>query len=173
MSPFTRLVALIWQIIESDSVRPFIPLYYIPWLIWGILATTVFPPIAIIEETMGHPGYVLWVWSTICGTSAAVTGLLMRHGGEALISMSKPLLARDWMGLCLQCGGHSCMCVLLILFEISAITAVLDRSAEGTYAGMTLFAAFVLSSYLIGTGLLALQCLRKLWMGEQLKRRLQ
>lgn len=65
------------------------------------------------------------------------------------------------------------MCVLLILFEISAITAVLDRSAEGTYAGMTLFAAFVLSSYLIGTGLLALQCLRKLWMGEQLKRRLQ
>jgi hypothetical protein len=63
------------------------------------------------------------------------------------------------------------MCVLLILFEISAVSgAITYWQSEGVYAGMTILIAFLLSSYMFGTAILSLQCLRKIQKGEQLKR---
>lgn len=158
-----------WSLIQSDSVRPFISLFYAPWLMWALLAAFVFPPVQIIQEQMGHGVYVAWVWISIPGTLAPIIGLQMRHGGASIEEMNSPLLFRDWMGLFLQWGGHSCMCVLLILFEVSATLAALNYSGPNNYAGVTIFAAFLLSAYMFGTALLAVQCLRKIWRGEELR----
>jgi hypothetical protein len=71
----------------------------------------------------------------------------------------------------MQATGHAVMCVLLVLFEISAVTGALDyKVTQGLYAGMTILCAFLLSSYMLGTALLSMQCLRKMWKGEQLGR---
>jgi hypothetical protein len=62
------------------------------------------------------------------------------------------------------------MCVLLILFEISAVRGALDYwNTQATYAGMTILVAHLLSAYMLGTALLSMQCLRKVWKGEQLR----
>lgn len=160
-----------WELIESDSVRPFISLYYTPWLAWAILATFWFPPVSIIQESMGHAGYVGWVWATIPATLVPMIGLAMRHGGSSVEDMTTPLLVRDWFGLFLQWGGHACACVLLVLFEISAVMGALNYEGPSPYAGMTIFVAFLLSAYTLGTGLLSVQCLRKIWKAEELKRK--
>lgn len=169
--PRRRLVARFWDFVEDDSVRGFIPLYYTPWLIWAIFATFLFPPVSILQEAMGHGVYVAWVWITIPGAIAPLVGLAMRHGGSDIDDMGDLLLFRDWMGLCLQATGHAVMCVLLILFEYSAILGAMAYwKSEGVYAGMTILVAFLLSSYMFGTAVLSLQCLRKIHKGEQLKR---
>jgi hypothetical protein len=160
-----------WRLLENDSVRPFITMYYIPWLIWSVLATIWFPPVGIIESTMGHTVYVAWVWMTIPGTLAPMIGLALQAGGKPVAMMSTPLLFRDWLGLVGQAGGHACMCILLLLFEISATRGAMEyMAAEGVYAGLTIFVVFILSPYVLATGLLSGQCLRKMWIGEQLKR---
>jgi hypothetical protein len=160
-----------WTLLENDSVRPFISLYYIPWLAWAVLATFLFPPVTIIETAMGHGVYVLWVWATIPGTAAPMVGLAMRHGGSSVADISTRLLFRDWMGLWLQAVGHAVVCVLLILFEVSAVIGAMDYAeTQGKTAGMTILVTFLLSAYTVGTALLSMQCLRKLWKGEQLRR---
>lgn len=159
-----------WKLVEDDSVRRFIPIYYTPWLVWAIFATFLFPPVGILETAMGHLVYVAWVWITIPGAAIPMIGLVMRHGGADIHKMTTPLLLRDWMGLVMQATGHAVMCVLLILFEYSAaIGAVNYMATQGGYAGMTILVAFLLSSYMFGTALLSMQCLRKMWKGEQLR----
>jgi len=105
-------------------------------------------------------------------TGWTVRRRVRQHDGDSDIDdMSELLLFRDWMGLCLQATGHAVMCVLLILFEYSATRgAIAYWRAEGVYAGMTILIAFLLSSYMFGTAVLALQCWRKIQKGEQLKR---
>jgi hypothetical protein len=163
--------ARFWSLVDSDSVRPFVSMYYIPWLLWALLATFLFPPVAIIETTMGHTVYVAWTWIAIPGTLASMAGLAMRHGGGDIHDMTTPLLLRDFMGLVLQATGHAVMCILLLLFEICAVAGVIDyKATQGVYAGMTILVAFLLSSYMVGTALLSLNSLRKLYKGEQFKR---
>lgn len=165
--------AKFWELLENDSVRPFVSMYYAPWLVWAVLAVFWFPPVTIIETVMGHQVYVAWVWLAIPGTLAPMIGMALRHGGSAYEDMTRPLLFADWMGLWMQATGHAVMCVLLVLFEYSAITGALDyKATQGLYAGMTILVAFLLSSYMLGTALLSAQCLRKIWKGEQLARRL-
>lgn len=166
-----RVLQRFWALLENDSVRPYITMYYVPWLTWAILATLWFPPVTIIASPMGHAVYVAWVWMTIPGTLAPMTGLMLQAGGKPVAQMSTPLLFRDWLGLVMQAGGHACMCILLLLFEISAARGAMEyMAAEGVYAGLTIFVVFILSPYVLATGLLSLQCLRKMWIGEQLKR---
>jgi hypothetical protein len=163
--------AQFWELLEDDSVRRFVPVYYAPWLTWAIFATFWFPPVGIIQEAMGHTVYTLWVWITIPGTLAPMIGLVLRHGGSSFADMTKPLLLQDWMGLVMQATGHAVMCVMLVLLEYSAIVGAIDyMTTQGLYAGMTILVAFLLSSYMIGTFWLSMQCLRKLWKGEQLQR---
>lgn len=160
-----------WEFVEDDSVRNFIPLYYLPWLLWAIFATFLFPPVSILQDAMGHNAYIAWVWMTIPGAVGPLVGLMMRHGGSDIANMSTPLLLRDWMGLVLQGTGHAMMCVLLILFEISAVEGAINyMQTEGLYAGMTILVAFLLSSYMFGTFVLSLQAVRKIQKGKQLKR---
>lgn len=156
--------------IESNSVRHLIPVFYTPWLLWAILATFWLPPVTIIQQAMGHSTYVFWLWLTIPGTLAPMVGLWLRDGGTDIEDMNSPILRKDWWGLALQWGGHSCMAVLLLLFEISAVKGALAYDGPSSYAGMTIFAAFVLSSYNFGLFMLALQILFKLIRAEELKK---
>lgn len=157
--------------LDSDSVRPWIPMYYIPWLAWAVLATFWLPPVAIIQEAMGPITYLLWVWLTIPSTISPIAGLKMRHGGSSLQAMSNLLLLRDWMGLVFQVLGHALSCILLIMFEISAIIGAAEYVGPSTYPGLTIFAAVMLVPWTTGTAMLCAQCLRKVQRGLQLERR--
>lgn len=156
--------------LESDSVRPWVPMYCAAWLIWALLATFLFPPVSTIEQAMGSEAYWLWVWMAIPGNIGPIIGLQMRHGGSALQSISTPLLLRDWMGLFFQAGGHAICCLLLIQFEISVIIAAATYEGPAAYAGMTIFAGVMLSPWTGGTFILCAQTLRKLQKGLRLER---
>lgn len=156
--------AKFWHLVDGDSVRPFIPLYYTPFLLWGVYGTFFASPITLIVDQMSQAAYDAWVWMPIPATTAALAGLAMRHGGAALNAMSTPLLFRDWMGLYLQLAGHACMFLVLLTFEITSIS--------GAYWGQPVISVFLISSYTIGVLLLAMQCARKIQRGLQLGRRL-
>lgn len=159
--------------LDSDSVRDWIPPYCAVWLCWASFALTVFPPISTISKTMGVDGYYTWVAIAIPANIAPIVGLLMRHGGSAVQSMSNRLLLRDWMGLGFQLAGH-CVChVLLLMFQVSAWSAAWSYDGPAEYAGMTIFAASMLLAWTGGTLLLAAQCIRKLQRGLQIERETQ
>ena len=159
-----RIWLQFWNLVDSDSVRPFIWLYYIPLMLWGVYATFVADPIPMLLSAMGPMLYEVWSITPILGTGAAMLGLWLRHGGSSFIDIHPPLLRRDWLGLWLQLGGHLSMCMVLLALEVSFISEA--------YWGQPIISAFALSSYCIGTFLLSLQCGRKLWRGELLTRQL-
>src|ERR1700754_3904479 len=100
--------AAFWELVDSDSVRPFIWLYYIPLLLWGIYAVGWAEPIPTLQPIIGGWIYEVWEWMPIPGTLACMVGLGIRHGGTAVSQMSAPLLFRDWLGLWLQATSHAC-----------------------------------------------------------------
>jgi hypothetical protein len=151
-----------WALIDSDSVRPFVFLYYIPLLLWGVYAIVWADQIAFLQPILGPWLYTLWVWIPVPGTLSAMIGLALRNGGTANVEITSPLLRRDFLGLCMQASGHASMFLVLLAFEIGTIS--------GAYWGQPVLSAFALFSYVLGTAILSLQCVRKLWRGEQLKR---
>lgn len=155
---FVRFMAMV----DGDSVRPFIWLYYIPLFFWGIYGTFLAEPLPIMEPVVGAGFYRVWTFLPIVATSTALAGLTLRHGGSSLASMSTPLLFRDWIGLWMQVGGHACMSLVFWSWEVGAISAA--------YWGQPVISVFALLPYAFGTAILALQCMRKLWRGEQLER---
>ena len=169
MSRLRSFWELFWGLIDSDSIRPFVNLYYAPLLVFSVVAI-VFMPAPIDNPMVGDLPVEMWVWVQMGATTAAMTGLALRHGGTSVADMSTLQLRRDWFGLCLQAGGHAAMCVMLLEFEI----AVGKFLASGALPISTLiwwllaFGCAAISSYVIGTGLLALQCLRKIHKGLKL-----
>jgi hypothetical protein len=165
--------AKFWELVDSDSVRPFIWLYYIPLLAFSAVAVVVAVILslaAIQPDTLG----VLWIWVQIPATTSAMIGLSLRHGGTPVDEMSNPLLFRDWMGLFMQFGGHACMAVVLLAFELVA-GSVVALGPTGVPGGalvwwIILFAMFAISSYVIGCALLSLQVARKIKRGRDLRR---
>lgn len=150
----TKLLALI----DSDSVRPFIWLYYLPFLLWGFYGTFAAEPIALIVKQMGQIAYDVWVVAPIPATIICLFGLWMRHGGSPAEKITHNMLRRDYLGLWMQFGGHTCMAMVLAVFEITGIA--------GAYWGQPVISVFLISSYSFGVFILALQCLRKLWRGR-------
>lgn len=167
----SRLKAWWIEKLDNDSVRPWVPMYYYPWLAWALLATFWLPPVNIIEEGMGSVVYMFWVVLAIPGTLGPIMGLRMRHGGSAVQAMSVLLLLRDWMGLIFQAGGHAVSCVLLLMFEIAAWIGAWNYEGPQAYAGLTIFAAVMLIPWTSGTAMLCAQCLRKIQRGLQIERR--
>jgi hypothetical protein len=166
----TRIKTWWIEALDNDSVRPWVPMYYYPWLAWAILATFWLPPVSIIEEGMGSVIYMAWVVLAIPGTIGPIMGLRMRHGGSTIQSMSILLLLRDWMGLIFQAGGHAISCILLVMFEIAACMGAWNYVGPRPYAGLTIFAAVMLLPWTTGTAILCAQCLRKIQRGLQLER---
>lgn len=149
--------------LENDSVRPFIWLYYVPLLTYGMFAVAWPKATSIIDPTLGEAGARLWVAACIAGTTTAMVGLGLRHGGTPAADMSTALLRQDWLGLWMQTGGHAAMFVVLLSFEVAALSS--------PYVWLVVFCVFAVSSYVIGCVLLTLQCARKLYRGWQLERR--
>lgn len=157
-----KILAKFWALLDSDSVRPFIFLYYIPLLLWGVYAILWADHIPFLDPILRGWLYTLWVWVPVPGTLSAMVGLALRHGDTSILDIRSPLLRRDFLGLCLQASGHASMFLVLLAFEVGTVT--------GAYWGQPVLSAFALSSYVMGTAILTMQCLRKLWRGEQLKK---
>lgn len=164
----------IWWLdrLDNDSVRQWVPPYCSAWLLWALLATILFPPVATISEAMGESSYYLWVWLSIPANMFPIIGLWMRHGGSAIVDMSNRLLFRDWMGLVFQVAGHAVCFILMVLFQVSAWVAAFNYTGPSAYAGMTIFAAMMLLPWTFGTLLLCAQCVRKIQRGQEIERRL-
>lgn len=156
--------------LNSDSVREFIPHYNIAWLAWAVLALFALPAVATVSESMGWVAYWWWVGLAIPANALPIIGLRMRHGGQAIQEMSEKLLKLDWWGLSFQAAGHALACGLLIVFEISCIITVVTYDGPALYAGLTVFAMFVLFPWLEGTFLLCAQCLAKIERGKQIEK---
>lgn len=164
-----RVKAWLLDRLDNDSVRPWIPPFCAAWLTWAVLAAVWLPPVTIIEDAMGHTAYVLWVLMAIPGNLTPIVGLRMRHGGSSIHNMSDELLARDWAGLFLQTTGHAVCCVLLLMFEVAAVIGAVTYSGPNVYAGVTVFAAFMLLPWTGATALLCAQAMRKVQRGLALE----
>jgi hypothetical protein len=156
--------------LDNDSVRAWVPPYCAVWLTWALFALSALPPISTISETMGVPGYYVWVIIAIPANLAPIIGLWMRHGGSAIKDMSNRLLFWDWMGLILQATGHLVCHVLMLMFQASAWLAAWSYDGPSEYAGMTVFAASMLLPWTFGTLLLCAQCVRKFQRGLEIER---
>jgi hypothetical protein len=155
--------------LDSDSVREFVPHYNAAWLAWAFLATFLLPAVPTVSEAMGVPAYWVWTWLAIPANALPMIGLKMRHGGSAIQDMSTRLLRQDWFGLYFQAAGHALACFLMVMFEISAVITVVTYDGPNVYAGLTVFAAFMLWPWTEGTLLLCAQCLRKVNRGKQIE----
>jgi hypothetical protein len=165
----SRLRAWWLRKLDSDSVREFVPHYNAAWLTWAVLATFVLPAVPTVSQSMGISGYWVWTWLAIPANALPIIGLRMRHGGSAIQDMSTRLLIRDWFGLFFQAAGHALACFLLVMFEISAVITALTYSGPNVYAGLTVFAAFMLWPWTEATFILCAQSLRKVQRGRQLE----
>lgn len=151
-----------WRAIDSDSVRVFIPFYYLFLLIASLYLGLFAYPIDLIVRPMGQLVYNAWVWLQLPATTMALGGLWLRHGGSAVADISNRLLFRDWMGLWMQLGGHACMCLVLTTFVLTAIV--------GAVWGQPIYGPIGYIAFVIGTFVLSLQCARKLRRGFQIER---
>lgn len=165
-----RLKAWWLNTLDEDSVRKWVAPYCTIWLTWALLATFIFPPVPSIHDILGEPAYQIWVWAAIPANLAPIVGLKLRHGGSPVYGIATPLLFADWMGLILQAVGHLSCHILLVLFEITAWTAVATYQGPNSYAGLTVFCAVMLLAWTGGTLMLFAQCMRKLQRGRELER---
>lgn len=150
----------ILSFIISDSVRNFIWIYYFAFFWWGFYGSVFAHPINLIVEPMGQFWYNVWVWTPIPATIIALGGLALRHGGSPADEITGPFQKRaDFLGLWMQVGGHVCMFIVLLVFEITGIA--------GMYWGQPVFSVFLLAPYCLGVAVLAFQCVYKLHRGRR------
>ena len=164
MNRLRNFWALVWRLVDSDSVRHYVWIYYLPLLAFGVYATFWLPE-NMVQPVMGHAAANIWQWIQIPATLAALGGLVLRRGDTDVSDMSRIMLRRDWFGLCMQAGGHACMCNVLISAEI-----VMWKFFDTPVWIWVAFGAFAIISYVIGTALLTVQCFRKVHKGLQLQR---
>lgn len=157
--------------LDSDSVREFVPHYNAAWLAWAILALVFLPPVPTISQAMGVTEYWIWTGLAVVANALPLIGLRMRHGGSAIADMSDRLLRADWWGLGFQAGGHALAFMLLLMFEVSAIITVFTYDGQAAYAGLTVFAIFMLWPWTEGSLILSAQALRKVQKGREIERR--
>lgn len=172
--PQPPLIALIkaWWLrkLDSDSVREFVPHYNAAWLCWALLATVFLPAVPTVSQAMGVDAYWMWTWLAIPANALPIIGLRMRHGGSSIADMSARLLRRDWWGLGFQAGGHALAFMLLVMFEISCVVTIFTYDGPNVYAGLTVFAMFMLWPWTEGSLILACQALRKVQKGKAIER---
>lgn len=94
-----------WSWLTSGSVDPFVWIYYIALLGWGIFASAGLAPHGFVEHSLGS-FYGPWCWIQIPATLSVMVGLLLNIPGPNV------------PGLCLQFAGHSCMFFVLLAYEV-------------------------------------------------------
>lgn len=142
-----KLKAALWRAIRTDKVRPFVWLYYLSLLAWGVYGTFFAAPTTYVLPVMGRQVYDAWVWLQIVATTIVLLGLWVEDTAHSvrLIRMS----------IHLQTGGHACMFWVLLAYEVSAVQVT--AWGEGTYS------IFVIAPYVSGCLLLAAQGLTKIF----------
>jgi hypothetical protein len=159
-----------WRLVDDNGVPPlWVVAYYTPLLVFAVGAV-IFLPRHLDNPLVGDLPILGWVGVQLVAIPAAIGGLLLRLDAP-VAEMTSWQLRRDLFGLCLQAGGHACMCVMLIEFE----RALVKFMQSGVPPVTTLiwwllgFSVAAISSYVFGTALLTLQCVRKVIKGMQLK----
>jgi hypothetical protein len=162
-----------WEWVDRNGVSAtWIAAYYVP-LLGFALAAAVFIPTHLDNPVVGDLPIHLWVWVQLVAIPAAIGGLLLRHGGPA-DGMSTWQLRSDWFGLCLQASGHASMCLMLTEFERALIKFLTSGALPITDLiwWLLAFAVAAISSYVFGTALLTVQCLRKIHKALRLQARI-
>jgi hypothetical protein len=147
-----KVKAALWNALRSDKVRPFIWVYYIPLLAWGIYGTFFAGPATYVYPVMGHVVYDVWIWLCMLGTAVVLCGLTIEdsaHGERH----------RQRAGLVLQGSGHACMFWVLLSYEMSAVTA--------THWGQGTFSVFAVAPYVAGCLLLTAQAVMRVLDGAR------
>jgi hypothetical protein len=160
--------ALNWfnEQVDSETVRLFVWPYYFGLLAFDLLAFALIPLDNPLSQQMGRVHYLTWLSVMLTGITAVLLGLVLRHGGRPIHKMTLPFLFADWMGLCLQAGGHLCMFWVLLDFEIELFQLITWWTDV-----VRIFAWCALSPYVMGCLWLAYGVARKLQQGERLHQR--
>lgn len=137
----------------TDKVRPFVWLYYLALLAWGVYGTFFAAPATYVLPVMGQQAYDAWVWLQVVATSIVMCGLWVEDTAKS-VRLIRAAIHLQW-------GGHACMFWVLLAYEVSAMTAT--AWGEGTYS------IFVISPYVIGCLLLTLQGVVKIVAPEQIR----
>lgn len=150
-----RLLALL----ASDSVRNFIWLYYF-WFFVGSLHGTFWAyPISLIVDPMGITVYDAWVWMPLAAAPVALLGLALRHGGSPAAEINHRLLRQDYLGLCMQVGGHGAMAVVLAVY--------IGTGIYGAEPHQPIPSVFYLCAYFMGVAFLFAQCIYKIVLARR------
>lgn len=100
-----------WRLLDSESVIPFVWIYYIALLGWGVFATVTSQSDSFVAHGMGV-FYWPWVVVQIPATLSVMAGLVWPRCSPSLVQMT------DRPDLWLQCAGHSCMFFVLLGYEV-------------------------------------------------------
>lgn len=139
---FSRFRSRIYALLTSTQVRPFIWLYYIPLMLWGIYGTFFSAPITFVRPVMGLTAYNAWIWLHIAGPLVVMCGMRFED-------ISKRGRLGYW-GIGMQTGGHFAMFWVLLAYEMSATVAAIRTP-------VIMYSCFALSPYVIGCLLLSAQ----------------
>lgn len=143
----------------SDSVRNFIWVYYL-WFILGSLDLTFYSyPINLIVEPMGQLVYDAWAWMPLIAAPIAMAGLWLRHGGSPADEITGFEKRLDFLGLWMQIGGHATMSLVLAVF--------IGTAWYGRAPHQPIPSAYWLSAYFMGVTFLAVQCYYKVHLGKK------
>lgn len=151
-----RLIAVtIWdallKALRSDDVRPFIWVYCIPLLLWGVYGTFFAGPATYVYPVMGRTVYDGWIWLCLLGPAVVMVGLTVEDRAKGDDHLAKT-------GVVLQGSGLFGMFWVLFGYELSAIAA--------TYWGQGTFSIFAIAPYVVGCLILAARCVVKMSDGE-------
>lgn len=149
----------VWNWVVDDSVRGFLWVFYLGFLIWGLWGSFWAYPINLISDPMGDTVYDAWVWMPLLAIPTALTGLVLRHGGSPAKEIHGGLLRRDFLGLWMQVGGHACQAITLGVYIGAGIYAADEHQP--------IISVFVFVPYLACVIILITQCLYKIRLGKQ------
>lgn len=100
-----------WRQVYTKSVEPFVWIYYLSLLTWGIYSTLWPHADTFVALGLGK-FYGPWCWIQIPATLMVMAGLLLPWFDRTMIY--SPERPDQWM----QCGGHSCMFFVLLAYEV-------------------------------------------------------
>lgn len=121
ISALRRAWSRIEEWLNSDSVIPYVWVYYIWLFVFGIFAVSHHAAGAVHRQ-LGLTTYTMWIWTCVFGTASVMIGLMLRHGSTPLEDMTGRQLFNDWLGLWMQWGGHAGMFMVLLAFELSGLS---------------------------------------------------
>lgn len=155
-----RVWVKVRQWLNTDSVIPFVWVFYLWLLAFGIIAIGWLQPSGAVERQLGHTTFNAWTIMCIVGTSSVMAGLILRHGSTPLEDMTGRQLFNDWLGLWMQWGGHAAMFLVLLIFELAGLSDPQQLSDP--------FVLFVIAPYVQGCALLWLITSMKLLKAARL-----